>query len=63
MTTPIAEDVLKHISREAEEAILCVVEDTLDRPVRTVTPMVIKVTEDDNAEQIITVLRFEARIE
>ena len=62
-TTAITEDTLRHLQREAEEALLCVVEDALDRPVSALTPMTLKVSTGDNGAEILTVLRFEARIE
>lgn len=50
------------LTREIEESILTTVEDVLETPARILTPLRIKLTEDDEG-MIITVLKFEARID
>jgi len=63
MAPLISEDTLRHLQREAEEAVLCVVEDALDRPVSILMPMALRLTAGDNGAEILTILRLECRID
>ncbi|MBL8659664.1 MAG: hypothetical protein JNM75_07905 [Rhodospirillales bacterium] len=51
------------LRNELEETLLNVIEDVVEAPADLITPLRLKVTEDDDGSAVLTVLRFEVRID